>query len=510
MYIATILNKIMTGKFLELKWKQFSRAPQFGAKLAVKVLIGFFITYFSLAAIFFSGISVFLLEKEFPDQSPLSIVNSYLLYYFIFAFIVRYFFQALPTNEIQQLLITPITKKYIILNTILKSTFSIYNSSPIFYFLPFAIVFIFSGGPGDEVEFSRRSILGIFSWWVCLQMITWMLNNLVFLVNKNSSILNTIIVVVFFLYAFQIFNYFDIFTFFGFGLDKIYSNPIYLFIVFFSLAASYFLLFKFLIKECYLDKGLSKGKEKIIGEKLTFLNRFGKLGSLIKNDIRLIIRNARAKQVVLMSFLFLFYGVIFFTPDLYKESGALLMFASLFITGGFMMTFGQYIPSWDSEYYPLLMVQNLSYKKYLESKLVLMIAATVIATILSLPYLYYGLKIYSMIIAGAFFNLGLGGYITIISGVLNKSPLKLNVKDKAFENTQAFSITQFLFVLPKMGLPVLIYWVGQFLFTEEIGILLVGLFGVLGITLHSLIISQIEKVFKKHKYKTLEAYQTNN
>ena len=204
------------------------------------------------------------------------------------------------------------------------------------------------------------------------------------------------------------------------------------------------MLFKFLIKECYLDKGLSKGKEKIIGEKLTFLNRFGKLGSLIKNDIRLIIRNARAKQVVLMSFLFLFYGVIFFTPDLYKESGALLMFASLFITGGFMMTFGQYIPSWDSEYYPLLMVQNLSYKKYLESKLVLMIAATVIATILSLPYLYYGLKIYSMIIAGAFFNLGLGGYITIISGVLNKSPLKLNVKAKAFENTQAFSITQFL------------------------------------------------------------------
>ena len=45
MYIATILNKIMTGKFLELKWKQFSRAPQFGAKLAVKVLIGFTVVF---------------------------------------------------------------------------------------------------------------------------------------------------------------------------------------------------------------------------------------------------------------------------------------------------------------------------------------------------------------------------------------------------------------------------------------------------------------------------------
>jgi hypothetical protein len=55
-------------------------------------------------------------------------------------------------------------------------------------------------------------------------------------------------------------------------------------------------LFKFLIKECYLDKSLSKGKEKILGEKLTFLNRFGTLGMLIKNDIRLIIRNVRPRQ----------------------------------------------------------------------------------------------------------------------------------------------------------------------------------------------------------------------
>ena len=368
----------MTTKFLELKWKEFSRAPQFGAKLAVKVLIGFFIIYFSLAAIFFSGISFFLLEKEFPDQSPLTIINSYLLYYFIFGFIVRYFFQALPTNEIQQLLITPISKKKIIINTILKSTFSIYNSSPVFYFLPFAIVFIVKGD---------GNTFGVISWWVCLQMITWMLSNLIFLVNKNSSILKGVVVFAICLCVLQEFDYYNFLALFGSLLDNIYTNSFWLVVVVFSLATTYLLLFNFLIKECYLDKGLSKGKEKIIGEKLTFLNRFGKLGSLIKNDIRLIIRNARAKQVVLMSFLFLFYGVIFFTPDLYKESGALLMFASLFITGGFMMTFGQYIPSWDSEYYSLLMVQNLSYKKYLESKLVLIIAATFIATILSLPYI---------------------------------------------------------------------------------------------------------------------------
>ena len=139
-----------------------------------------------------------------------------------------------------------------------------------------------------------------------------------------------------------------------------------------------------------------------------------------------------------------------------------------------------------------------------------MIIATFISCILATPYLYYGSKIYSLVIAAAFFNLGLGGYITLISGVLNKSPMKLNVKAKAFENTQAFSMTQFLFVLPKMGLPVLIYWLGKLAFNEQTGILLLGLSGLLGLVLHGFLISQIEKVYKKHKYKTLEAYNTNN
>ncbi len=491
----------MTSKFIELKWKKFSRAPQFGAKLAIKILIGFLIVYFSLAAVFLSGVSFIILQKEFPDQSPLSIINDYLLYYFIFGFIFRYFFQTLPSTEIQQLLITPISKKRIVINTLLKSTFSIYNASPIFYFLTFAIVFIVRG---------EGNILGVLSWWLGIQMITLILNNMIFLINKNNSIFKMIIIIAILLFSLQKLEYYNFFSFFGSALDKIYYNPIWLIAIILIFTTTYFLLFKFLIKQCYLDKALSKGKEKIIGQNLSFLNRFGTLGVLIKNDIRLIIRNVRPRQVVLMSFLFLFYGIIFFTPDIYKEMETLLVFAALFITGGFMMTFGSYVPSWDSEYYSLLIVQNLSYRKYLESKLILMIIATFIALVLATPYLYYGLKIYSLVIAGAFFNMGLGGYITLFSGVLNKSPLKLNVKAKAFENTQAFSLTQFLFILPKLGLPILIYWLCQLVFSEQTGILLLGLSGVLGIILHSTIISQIEKVYKKHKYKTVEAYNTNN
>ena len=89
-----------------------------------------------------------------------------------------------------------------------------------------------------------------------------------------------------------------------------------------------------------------------------------------------------------MGVLFLFYGLFFFTQDQYSEMPSMLVFAGLFITGGFMITFGQYVPAWDSEYYSFLMCQNLSYRKYLKSKLYLMMFSVIVSSILSLPYLF--------------------------------------------------------------------------------------------------------------------------
>lgn len=58
---------------------------------------------------------------------------------------------------------------------------------------------------------------------------------------------------------------------------------------------------------------------------------------------------------------------------------AILAFASIFVTGGFLMTFGQHVPSWDSEYYKLMMSQNIKYKLYLESKWMMLVVGTLLS-----------------------------------------------------------------------------------------------------------------------------------
>ena len=184
----------------------------------------------------------------------------------------------------------------------------------------------------------------------------------------------------------------------------------------------------------------------------------------------------------------------------------LLGFASIFITGGFLLSFGQLVPSWDSEYYKLLMSQNIPYRQYLESKWYLMVFAVIIAFILSTPYLYFGMDIYLIIAAGALFNIGLNTFITLFGGALNRVPIELDTKAKAFSNTNGFNPTQLLIALPKMILPIIIFFIPYHFISFNAGIITLALSGVIGIVFKNFFLNKIEQVYQKGKYKTIAAF----
>ena len=357
---------------LGLSKKKFFRAPQWELKLAVRILIGFLALYF-LVAFLFLGIGLFfILRKEFPEQDPVSIINQWIIFYFGADILARYFLQNPPVTDVKTLLIQPIPKKRIIRGVLLRSLSSIFNWFSVLLLLPFCIV----------VSIENGATFSIWSWFFAMLLITGTNNFLVFLINKNKNV--AIGVLLFLAGGYVLENYMNVpvISSIGIGFEALYIEPLWttVILVFFLVVLQ--LTATFLKKELYLDKGLSKKKEKIIGSNLYFLDRWGPLGILLKNDIRLIIRNIRARQVVLTTGLFLFYGLFFFTQELYLERPAILVFAGIFITGGFTITFGQFIPAWDSEYYSMLMSQNLNYKRYLKSKLYLLMFSVVISMVL--------------------------------------------------------------------------------------------------------------------------------
>src|SRR5699024_6635906 len=174
----------------------------------------------------------------------------------------------------------------------------------------------------------------------------------------------------------------------------------------------------------------------------------------------------------------------------------------------FLMTFGQLVPSWDSEYYKLLMSQNIPYRKYLESKWYLMVFATVLAFILSTPYLYFGWEMFGLIAAGALCHVGLNSFIVLWGGAFIRVPVELNVKAKAFSNTQGFNVTQMLIAIPKIVLPVVLFFVPYLIFHSiGAGMLTLALSGVLGLVFKNYFLDKIETVYQNGKYKTIAAFE---
>ena len=479
-----------------LQWKETFRAPQWEAKMSIKIIMTLVTIYFLGSFLFGASVVYPILNQKILDREPLEVFNSIVLYFFFVELIIRFFLQQLPVTNIQSLILLPFKKQEIIHHVLLKSIFSGFNLWPFIIYLPFAISMVKDDYLGSAV----------LAWWTSLLLVTLSINFINYIINKNNFFFVLLLLALAGVIALDGYNYFDLGAWVGKAFDKVVKEPVLFWAFLIPLIGCYSLVFRYLKKGFYLDAGLTKKKKSVQGGDFKALNFLGNDALFLKNDLRMIIRNIRPRQTVLMSFLFLFYGLIFFSQDIYSDQAYVLVFASLFVTGGFTMTFGNYVPAWDSSCYKLLMTQNLAYKDYLLSKWNLMVFVTAVLTILSLPYVYFGWNILALILAGALFNMGLSTWITLLGGLMNKSPMKLNVKAKAFENTQAFSLNQFLMIIPKLIVPILLYAVPAALISPVAGYFSLGGGGVLGIIFKNQLADWTTKLYIKQKHETIEAF----
>tara|TARA_B110000971_G_C20038648_1_gene516096 strand:- start:3301 stop:4767 length:1467 start_codon:yes stop_codon:yes gene_type:complete len=480
--------------FLKLEWKQFIRSASFGKSIALKIIMGFFVLNFLVSFLAIGIGGYYILKKEFPEQDPLQILNSYLLFVIFGDLIFRYLMQKLPVMQIKPMLTLPIKKSNLVHYVLGKSSFSFFNILGLFFYIPFSIVLI-------KEDYN---ITGVLAWLFLIILIIQSSNFLNFLINKNKIALGVISLILLGLIGSQKFGVFDVVGSGGTLFDTVYTNPVYALIGVVILTFLYQINYKHLRNQVYLDEAVAGKIEEANSADLSWANKFGALAPFIKNDIRLIWRNKRTKTVFLMSFLFLFYGLIFFTNDVYKDSLPMLMFAALFVTGGFTLNYGQFIPAWDSAHYKMLMSQSFSYRKFLESKWFLMVGMTVILYFLSVPYLYFGSDVFLMITAGAIFNIGFNSLFLLYAGSFNRK--RINLTKGGFANTQGTSATQFLIIIPLMLFPMLLFWIFEKFVGHNFGFIVVAAVGTICLLLNKIAMNFIEKKYIKDKYAMINAF----
>lgn len=483
--------------FLRLEWKSFSRSASFGTNLAIKMLMAILALLYSFALLSM-GIGLFYGLKK-NNLDPLVQVNTYLIYYFLFDLGIRFLWQKIPVLNIRPLLILPIKKSTIVHFSLGKTALSFFNLMQVFFFLPFSVVLYLENYPVDS----------IISWHLAMFSIVYMNNFINVLFSNKDNLFAILLVVLIVLGGLQNYGYFNVTDYSApffeglFHTTGLFSLPVV------SLLILYKSTYDFFKNQLYLDAGLATKSVVAKTENLNWLNQFGTLGTFLKNDIKLIKRNKRSKTTIGMSILFLFYGLIFFRENSHQPQ-VMQIFAGIFVSGGFLFTFGQFVPSWDSQYYPLMMTQNISYKNYLTSKWWLVVIGTVISTFLCSFYIYLGWQVYLTILAGAVYNIGINSHLVLYAGAYTKTPIDLSSSKGAFGDKKAFNLQTALISLPKIVLPVLLYALGKYIEGPKTGLALVAAVGVIGFALRDRVFSQIEKVYKAEKYKTIQAYKQNN
>ena len=484
-------------KFTYLQWKSFFRGEDVGVNVMTKVFKWFWIVYFALMAPLFGFITTFVI-KEQGIEEPFLFLNKNLIYVLIYFVVIRYFIQKVPVISIRPLLLSPIPKSKIVRYALNKTIFSFYNVVGILYLITL----------NGTLYLEGHEIYNLIGWNLMVLSLIYITNYLNFLLDKKDKLVYIIGAVLASIKALEYYEIVDLTEYTQPLFYAFYTYPFLSIAPICLLIYLYVYVFKFFRKGLYIDSGLKPKIETSNVENFEWVDRFGDMAVFIKNDIRLIKRSKRARGTVTGGAFVLLYGFLFYlVPDWYEF---FQFFGYMFVSGGFLFLFGSFVPSWDSQYYSLMMCQNIPYINYIKSKWMLVVIATALSTLLGcVIYSFVGLNAVCAVLAGGLYNMGANGYLTLWAGAYTKTPIDLNSAQNPFGDTKAINVKTLLISIPQMILPIALFGICNNYFGWLTGCAAVASIGILGILLKNVVFELILKAYKSEKYSTLKAYSKN-
>lgn len=488
----------MFNRFIRLQWKSFFRSSSIGKSLAVKILMGFFGLYLLGTLILMGAMTYFALRKIFPDENPMWILSQYMVYWILIELFFRYFMQKLPVMDIKPLLISNIKKNSIAHYILGRSAVSMYNLLAVFFFVPLGIVLIFNGYPA----------INVFLWLVSIMALVLCINYMNFIINKSDKALYIIGGIIVLFYALDYFGIFSVKALFGPIFHGLFVYPSAVVVPIALAILAYWYNFSYLKRRISLDETFRAKTKQAKTSELAWTRKFGDMAPFLQLDLKMIWRNKRTKAQVFISLLIVFYGLIFYTQDIYTELKVMHCFLGIFMTGIFLSNFGQFIPAWDSSYYSMMMAQNIPLRKYLESKALLITVSVVVMFLLTIPYVYFGWDALIINFASALYNLGVNIPMILYFGSFNKK--RIDLEKSPIGNMQGTSATQFLVMLPVLVLPIGIFSIFYFLISLEAAVIFLSVMGVIGFTLKNYFMEKITEQYRKKKYGMISGFKEKN
>ncbi|MBW4888284.1 hypothetical protein KXQ82_01090 [Mucilaginibacter sp. HMF5004] len=494
----------MTITFIQHELKSFWRSKGTGKTIAVRIVMGVLILIMLLYVFALGFFLDKILEEVAPTENLVHIFSGIILYYYLFDLLMRFQLQELPTLKVQPYLHLPIKKNTIIRYLSFVSLQSFFNLWPFILFLPFIFKVVKPDSGGLVATAFILSIIGFM-----------VLNNYLSLYIKRRSNLNGWISVGFaaFLvsllaadYGWHIISFKNLsFLFFG----HLQTMP-WLFLLPVLLAtAMYYINFLYLKQNLYLeDLGSQKKEAYKTSTEIPVLNYFGKVGDLVGNEIKLILRNKRSRSALVICVIMMFYGLMFYIPSINPKMAnfqAGKVFCGMFMTGIFIISYGQHMYGWQGSHFDGILVSKVNFRDFLRAKFLLFTTISTVAFLLTIPYVHFGWHAVFINFVMYLWNIGVNTLVVLFFA--NRNYKRIDLSKGAAFNWEGVGATQLLIGFPLMITPFIIYAPLSFFHHADMALIIIGITGVLFVFTRSYWIKKLEADFQEKRYTIAEGFR---
>ena len=183
-----------------------------------------------------------------------------------------------------------------------------------------------------------------------------------------------------------------------------------------------------------------------------------------------------------------------------------LIYFGVLIIGMMMMMYGQFIFSWESNYFELLNILHLNLNNYLRAKYLILSVSAVFMFVILLPFIISDLHM--VLINGALllYNLGINTFLLLFLAFLNRKRIDLNAN---LFSMQGKGNVQFLSIIPFLFVPVIILIVFGLFDQIDTGYITLAILGAAGICAHSLLINVLVRIYKVQRYKITTGFRNS-
>ena len=482
---------------LSHQWKAATRSAAVSKSIGIKIFMGFifFILFLELlGGGFYLGST---LAKN--SANPIADLARYGLYFFLTILMSRYMLQKLPTFMVKPYLNLPIKKSKLVNFILTKPLFNSLNLLPLSFVL--------------AITLGLHKHMDAYTFWLifAIVIIGDLFVNYLSIYIKRIQIKHEYVFYIF-LAAIAGLLFFDQFTILNLQaissvmFMQIIHYPAWLLIGILLFTLAYYLNFQLLYKHFSLeDFGKGDSNQRSSLENLNYLDRFGKIGTFALLELKMCVRNKRTRTMLYMTPLFLLYGFFFYTNPVYLEMNGFLIFVGIFISGGFMMSFGLYFFAWESGHFDLMLTANNTYKDYIKAKYFLMLSTSTFIFLLSSFYIFFGIEILIINSACFLFNIGINSQLLLYFATNNDKHMDLS-KGSAF-NYQGVGGRHFVLMIPLLVLPIFIYLPFGIIDQAYLGFALIGTLGILGLLFREKMLDVITQRFITKRYKMSEGFR---